>query len=168
MTLANTWFCACSRVGRCVYRASWLHCVSLVVKKLLLISSSYFTSNSALRRDQINLLLLRFTNEKHSRMLYKSIQTLSIADWSLTWWSCSLSRRKRSAKVMSRGLNKIWYGDSKVHSRPGWRGEHLALNYTPFWVEIWQKCVHMELRMRITTRPQALNDWDKAEYDLWP
>ncbi len=32
-------------------------------------------------------------------MLYKSIQTLSIADWSPTRWSCSLTRRKRSVKV---------------------------------------------------------------------
>ncbi len=46
------------------------------------------------------------TEKKNTRSwtLYKSIQTLSIADWSLPQWSCSL---KRSVKVMSRGLKKI-------------------------------------------------------------
>ncbi len=50
-------------------------------------------------------------------------------------------RRNRSAKVMSRGLKKILVRSSEVHPGAGWRG---ALNYTPFWAEIGQKCVHVE------------------------
>ncbi len=31
-----------------------------------------------------------------------------------------------------------------------------------------QKCVHVELRMRITTCPQALHDWDEASMTFDP
>ncbi len=31
-----------------------------------------------------------------------------------------------------------------------------------------QKCVHVELRMRITTRPQDLHDWERPSMTLDP
>ncbi len=65
---------------------------------------------------------------------------------------------------VQRTKEKFWWGDSEVHPGAGWRG---ALNYTPFWVEIGQKRVHVELRMRILTRPQALHDWERPSMNFW-